>query len=297
LSNDTPLSRRAAIIEGFIVTVIWASSFVLVKIALKHMDPLTIAGSRYLLGFLFLLPIMVFNKKNQFNIPAKLWTRMVLIGISAYLIGNGANFWALKYIPATTASLIMSFMPLVVLVASVVWLKELPTSWQIIGVIISIIGSVLFFWEGLNPGEPVGLAIMLVGMIGFSLFGILSRETAHSWEMDTLPLTAFPLGIGGLLLLFIALPLEGLPSFNLQTWLVVLWLAVVNTSIAYVLYNHSLRAITALEMNVLLNLAPLETALFAWILLGEGISGVQILGMIVVVVGAFVVQFTGKKAR
>jgi drug/metabolite transporter (DMT)-like permease len=297
LSIKNPPSRRAAIIEGFIVTVIWASSFVLVKIALKHMGPLTIAGARYLLGFLFLLPIMVFDKKNRFNIPAKLWTRMILIGISAYLIGNGANFWALKYIPVTTGSLIMSVMPLLVLVASVVWLKEVPTPWQIIGVVISIIGSALFFGEGLAPGEPIGLAIMLFGMIGFSFFGILSRETAHSWGMDTLQLTTFPLGIGGLLLLFIALPLEGLPSFNLQTWLVVLWLAVVNTSIAYFLYNHSLQTLTALEMNILLNLAPLETAFFAWILLGEGVSGVQILGMIVVVVGTFIVQFTGKKTR
>jgi drug/metabolite transporter (DMT)-like permease len=49
----------------------------------------------------------------------------------------------------------------------------------------------------------------------------------------------------------------------------VLWLAAVNTALGYILYNHALQVLTAFEMNVMLNLSPLWTALMAWFLLSE----------------------------
>jgi drug/metabolite transporter (DMT)-like permease len=67
-------------------------------------------------------------------------------------------------------------------------------------------------------------------------------------------------------------------------------LALINTAFAYFIYNRSLQLLTALEMNVLLNLIPFATALLAWILLGETLSFIQILGMIVVVTGVIFVQ-------
>jgi hypothetical protein len=72
--------------------------------------------------------------------------------------------------------------------------------------------------------------------------------------------------------------LEGLPAFSVIGWCIVLWLAVINTAFAYLLYNHSLQVLTALEMNVLLNLSPLGTPVLACLLLDENLSIIQIIG-------------------
>ena len=48
--------RIAALLEALLATIIWASSFVLVKMILSNIGPLTIAGLRYFLAFLILLP-------------------------------------------------------------------------------------------------------------------------------------------------------------------------------------------------------------------------------------------------
>jgi drug/metabolite transporter (DMT)-like permease len=69
-----------------------------------------------------------------------------------------------------------------------------------------------------------------------------------------------------------------------------LWLALANTAVAYTLYNHSLRILTALEMNVMLNLSPLGTALLAWLLLGERVTFIQVVGMVVLIIGVVLVQ-------
>ena len=56
------------------------------------------------------------------------------------------------------------------------------------------------------------------------------------------------------------------------------------------LYNHSLQVLTALEMNVMLNLSPLGTAALAWLLLDERLSFIQIVGMFTTIIGVVLVQ-------
>jgi drug/metabolite transporter (DMT)-like permease len=283
-------SRLLAIVESLVVTAIWASSFVFVKFGLNYMGPLTVAGLRYFLAFLVLLPFMTRNTTPVRPLPRRLWVHLSVIGLSAYAVGNGTLFWGLKYIPATMGSFLMSLIPLLVLLVGVAWLKEVPTHWQIVGVVISLIGSVLFFSPGLQPEESPGVAIVLVGLVGFTLFGVLGREAARDRQIGTLFLTAVPLAIGGGFLLLIALPLEGIPVFTTTAWSIVLWLAIVNTAFAYVLYNHSLQVLTALEMNVMLNLTPLGTAFLAWLFLDESLSIAQIIGIVTVIIGVILVQ-------
>jgi len=77
----------------------------------------------------------------------------------------------------------------------------------------------------------------------------------------------------------------------LAGWPIVLWLAVINTAFAQLFYNRSLQVLTALELNVLLNLIPLETALLASFLLGERVTPFQVMGMVMVILGVAVVQW------
>jgi len=72
---------------------------------------------------------------------------------------------------------------------------------------------------------------------------------------------------------------------------VILGLATVNTLIAYLFFNHSLQHLTAAEANVMLNLAPLGTALIAWGALDERLVPVQIAAMLLVVGGASLAQW------
>jgi len=284
------IQRIVAIGESVLATVIWASSFVFVKRGLEYMGPLTIAGFRYFLAFLVLLPFWAYRGMIEPPMSRGIGLRLFALGISAYTIGNGALFWGLKYLPATTVSFLMSLSPLLILLSGAVWLKEMPTRWQVFGVIVSLFGSVLFFSSGLQSGEPIGIIIVMVGLMGFMLFGILGREIAKGKQLDTLTLTTIPLAIGGGFLLLIAFPLEGMPLLSRESVGIVLWLAIVNTALAYVLYNHALQRLTALEMNVMLNLTPLGTALLAWWLLGERLGFVQIIGMVIMIVGVIFVQ-------
>ncbi len=282
-------SHALALIEVLLVSLIWGSSFIFVKMALADLGPLTLGGLRYFLGFAALAPFMLRNRRAV-TLTRSHWLRLLLLGLSAYTIGNGAMFWALKYLSATTVSFLMSLVTLLILFGGILWLREIPNRMQTAGIIATMVGIAMFFSPGLRPGEPLGLAILTIGLLSFTLFGLLGRDVARERQVDTLTLTAIPLALGGGILLLIAIPLEGLPHASPGTWGLVLWLAAVNTALGYILYNHALQVLTAFQVNVLLNLSPLWTALMGWLLLDEQMAILQWLGIAVVIAGASLVQ-------
>jgi len=285
-------TRPLALLEALLVSMVWGSSFIFVKIALTELGPLTIGGLRYFLGFACLLP---FLRRHSFALTRAQWLQMVLLGLSAYTLANGALFWALRFLPATTGSFLMSLITVTVLMGGVIWLREIPNRVQVIGILTVLAGMSLFFSSGLKPGEPHGLAIFALALLGFTLFGLLSRVAAIERQVDTLTLTALPLAIGGGLLLALAIPLEGIPSASPRIWGLVLLLAAINTAFGYVLYNHALQALQAFEMNVLLNLTPIWTALLGWLLLDEILIVSQWIGIFAVMGGIMLAQGRNKK--
>ena len=226
-------SYPIAIVEALIVNLIWASSFIIVKIALEDFGPITIGGLRYFIGALILLPFML--REKSASLSAKIWGWLLLLGISQYTIANVAIFWSLKYLPATTVSFLMGTITLSTLIVGIFLLKEIPSKLQSIGILITLGGGVLYFVRGLQAGEMLGLIIFGVGLIGFTIFGILGRKLAKAGTISTLRLTTIPLALGGIITLIIAAPLEGIPSAPLSSWGLILFLAAVNTAIAYVL--------------------------------------------------------------
>jgi drug/metabolite transporter (DMT)-like permease len=286
---STRSSRLIAVSECVVFSLIAGSTLVLAKMALAYLGPLTMTALRYFLAFVLLFPSMLYHNRLS-NLSLFLWLRFFLIGLSLYVVGNGGLYWGLRYVQATTASLLLSFIPLLVLIAGILWLNEIPTRMQVVGVAVAVIGGILFFSPGRNIGAPLGIALVAISLIGNAAFGILGREIAREQKVDTLTLTTIPLAFGSILLIPIALIIEGVPQFSVTGWGILLVLALVNTVCAYILYNHALKVLPAFELSAILNLTPLVTAIWAWLFLRERLGLAQISGMVMVIVGVLVVQ-------
>jgi drug/metabolite transporter (DMT)-like permease len=288
---DERLSRVTALLEVMVATVILGSTLVLVKLALVELPPLTITALRYAFASLVLLPFLV-RHNSLSRYPLALWVRFAIIGLGFYVIGNGALYVGLQFIPAATGSLLLSLVPTLVVLGGVVWLGEIPTRAQVVGIVVALGGSVVFFSPELKPGELRGIAIVAIGLGGNATFGIVGREIALKWHPGPVARTALPLGIGSSVLVPLALLLDGIPRASFRVWGLVVWLAVVNTTLVYTLLNHALSVLAAFEESAILSLTPFATALWAWLLLRERLQPVQLLGMAVVVLGVVLVEWT-----
>jgi drug/metabolite transporter (DMT)-like permease len=81
-----------------------------------------------------------------------------------------------------------------------------------------------------------------------------------------------------------------LPTFSLSSWAIIAWLALVNTAIAFTLWNYTLRTLSAMESSIINSTMLIQIALLAWLFLGEGLTWQKIIGMILAGSGAIVVQ-------
>jgi drug/metabolite transporter (DMT)-like permease len=283
------MSRIIAMTEALGVTVILGSTLPLVKLVLNDLGPLTITAFRYSLASVLLVPFVLL-RDGWGEYPYRLWMRFVLLGISFYVIGNGALYLGLQFIPATTGSLLLSFVPLVVMLAGVLILREIPTQIQVGGLAVILVGTVIFFVPGLRPGEPRGIIIVSIGLIGNAAFDIIGRDVQQRKLTDTLTLTVIPLLVGSIMLLPLALLVEGLPKTPLSAWFIIFLLAGLNTAGIYALMNHALKVLAAFELAIVVNLTPLLTALWSWLLLSEKLQPIQVVGIIVVILGVFLVE-------
>ena len=284
--------RPLAIGEVIVAAGIWSTSFVGIRYLVGSAPPLTLAGLRYFIAFLLFLPFLVRHRGSLRALRRGLWIRLALMGLVQYTLGNGALFWALRWVSSTAGALTQSLAPLVTLMLELLWLKERLSARQLFGVLVAVSGSVFFFGpEAASGTHPAALALLGITVVAFGLFPVLVRETSRSSEVGSVVLTALPLGFGGGALLILGLIFQGWAWLSSAEWGIVLGLAAVNTTLAYLLFTHALRELTATEANVILNLSPLGTALIAWATLGEGLSAAQGLAMVAVVAGAALAQW------
>jgi drug/metabolite transporter (DMT)-like permease len=213
-----------------------------------------------------------------------------------YAVTQGAQFLSLFYLPAATTSLVLSFTTIVVALLGALLLRERPTLVQWVGAAISIAGALLYLYPIVLPrGEAIGLLVAVAGMLANALSSILGRRINRDAELSPLAITVVSMGIGGLLLLGVGVAVQGLPRLSLANWGIVLWLAVVNSALAYTLWNRALRTLSAMESSVINNTMLFQIAVLAWAFLGESLTLAEVAGILLAAVGTLLVQLARRE--
>jgi len=288
-------ARWLALGAGLLTSAIWGSSFVLIDLALSGAGPLMLGGLRYTLAALPLVPLLFVAGGRAGAAGVRTWLLMAAAGLLAYPVANGLLFTALAHVRPTTASLIFNQQPLLVLLIGMAALKEWPRPLQVVGVGVAALGLFLYFGTP-EGGSPIWLLTVLASAVAFAGYSVLARALARDGRLGVVPLTAWPLLIGGAVLLGLGLAFEGGPRPSPWFALLVAWLALPNTTLAYALWNRALRHLRAFEVNVLLGLGPIETALIAWPWLHQAPSPQQWAGMAGTLAGIVLVQL-GTRGR
>ncbi len=287
------MKRWMALGEAIFVVAIWSTSPTLVKLALGNLSPLQLAGARYFGAFLILLPLMLWRSlKVLRSLSRGAWMRLALMGLLAFPIGNGLLFWGLETLPATTSAFLLTTIPIFTLFIGMIWLKERPNWIQGIGFLLAIVGGLIFFGMRIEAADGLAVVATVVGSFALAIFGSMARDFVRKDEANSTVLAAVPMCIGGGLLLVIA-PVTQVPPMPVLGILVLL--AVVNSALAFMIWNHALRSLQAFEISIVGNLMPIGTALIAPVLLGEMVSGRAWLGMAVALVGVMLVGIAGDR--
>jgi drug/metabolite transporter (DMT)-like permease len=282
-----------ATLQALLVTFLWSTSWVLIKAGLADIPALTFAGLRYSLAFFFLLAWGIRRKEISalLKFSRKTFGQLILLGILFYTLTQGSQFVSLAYLPAVTVNLLLSLTSIFVAILGIAILGERPARWQWLGVAFSIVGAVIFFYPiDLAAGEVIGYLAAIIGVLANAASSILGREINHRGEASPLNVTIFSMGIGGFFLLATGIGFQGMPILDWKSWLIILWLALVNTAFAFTLWNLTLKTLPAMESSIINNTMMIQIPILAVIFLGENLLPKGLVGMIIAGIGVLIVQ-------
>jgi drug/metabolite transporter (DMT)-like permease len=282
------------------VTVLWSSSWVLIRWGLDEegLTPAMFAALRYGLAAIVLAAFVIVRERKRrfdYQVSRGYVAKLIALGVVMYSLTQGAMFLALDHQPAATTSLVLSMTPLLVAGGAAITLSEIPTRWQVLGVALVAVGAMLFFAGDLGA-TFAGMAAATVALFANVVASILGRSVNRAGRLPAITITTISMAIGAGVLVFIAVGMEGIPQVSARGWLIIAWLAVVNTAFAFTLWNLSLQRLTAVESASINNTMLVQIAFLAWIFLGEAPGAFGLLGIDLVSAGVYVVQST-RRAR
>jgi drug/metabolite transporter (DMT)-like permease len=297
VAPSRPRSHLGAAALALLVTFLWSSSWVLIRWGLddEGLPPLFFAGLRYALAALLLLGWAMAvprHRRGLRQLPGRFLGRLLLLGLVLYALTQGAMFVALDHQPAASTSLLLALTPLLVAGLSALSLGEAPRAAQLIGAGLVAAGAWAFF-SGKLGATLVGMAAAGLGLAANTGATLLGRAVNRGGEAEPLVVTVVSMGTGAAVLLVVGLAGEGLPAVSARAWLIIAWLAVVNTALAFTWWNLSLQRLSALQSAVINTSMPAQIGALAWVFLDEPLGAGEILGIILVTGGVVLASAWG----
>lgn len=282
-----------SLLEALLVTFLWSSSYVLIKIGLVELPPLAFAATRYCLAFFILLAvgIVIGASEPRIKLGREEWSMLIVMGVAGYAVAQGLQFVGLFYLPAVTTTFLLNFTPIFVTLLGAVFLGETPTKIQLVGISIALVGAYVYSLTPIKLSEIFGVLAVLASGLAWAIYLVVARRFQRTSVLGTHRLTTITMGWGAIVLLVSAVLFEGIPKIGASGWVIIGWLSLVNTALAFYLWNHALRRLKAYEISVMQNTMLIQISLLAWVFLEERPTDNMIIGIILVLLGIALVQF------
>jgi len=287
------LQKFLPILALLLAMILWASSFIALKIAFRTYDPMVVIFGRMLVATLcFLFAGRRLYRSLDYRLgDYKLILFMAFCEPCLYFIFEAM---AVENTSAAQAGMMTAMLPILVMVAASAILKE-KVGWRAwFGGGLAVFGVCWLTLESVPtigaPNPVLGNFYEFVAMVCATGYIITLKHLTNRYSPFFL--TAVQAVVGCLFYF----PLLFLPATNLPAVLdplpalAVLYLGAVVTLGAYGLYNYAIKLVSASRATLYVNLIPVFTVVMSWMILGETFTSAQCFAAAVVMVGVYLGQ-------
>jgi len=272
-----------------LVTMIWGSTFIIVKNAIQSLPVYNFLFIRFLLAFLLLAAI--FYKKLK-KIDKSTLMAASLIGTMLFL-GYAFQTMGLLYTTASKSGFITGFSVVLVPILEAILLKRKPTKAATVGVVLAFIGLILLT-TNIDLSINIGDFLTLLCAFAFAMHIVLISKYAS--KMDTYLLASIQIGMVALLSGIVSLIFEKpFTPTSLDVWGAIIITGVFATAFAFVAQNTMQAYTTATHTALIFSLEPVFAALAAYLIAGETMSIRAIIGGAFMLAGIILSELPEKK--
>jgi len=293
-SLDTPstaLSARLTAFAPLLFVVLWSTGFIGAKLGLPDCEPLTLLTLRYA-AVLVLMGAIALVTRAPWPKTAAQWVHIGVSGLLIHAVYLGGVFTAIRLgLPAGVTALVVGLQPVLTALGAGLLLRERvrPTQWA--GLALGLAGVVLVVARKVEGG-PAAAALLLpaiVALAGITAGTLYQKRFCASFDLRT----------GSVVQFLPSLAVTALAAWNTETMVVhwtpafmfaLGWLVLVLSLGAVSLLNVLIRSGSAVNVASLFYLTPPTTALIAWAMFGETLTGLALGGMALAVLGVWLAR-------
>ena len=284
MSISTALDRLAPPLFIFI----WATGYIVAKLAAPYADPLTFLSWRYAGVVALMLGLALVARAPWPTWREVLHLAVAGLGIQAlYLAGVWVSIR--QGLPASTAALIVNLQPVLVAAAApLIGERVAPRQW--LGVALGLVGVVLVIWHKLTLGASFGPPLLLCLMALLAITGgtLYQKRFVPHFDLRTGQVVQFGAALA------VTLPVATLVEPMRIEWhrdvvIAMAWSILVLTAGGISLMFHMLRHGRVTAVTSTMYLVPSVTSVMAWLLFGETLGAQAIAGMGVTLLGVYLV--------
>ncbi|MEU8799181.1 EamA family transporter [Spirillospora sp. NPDC048819] len=269
--------------------IVWGSTYAVTTEFLPPDRPLLTALLRALPAGLALLAITRVLPRG-----AWIWRSAILgaLNIGAFF---PLLFLAAYRLPGGVAAVLGAVGPLFALAFAATLLSERPTGRKVLAGFTGVLGVSLVVLRADVTLDTVGIVAGLAGAASMAAGTVLTKRWGRPDGVGALTFTGWQLTGGGLLLVPVALLVEGAPpALDGRAITGYLYLGVIGTALAYWVWFRGISRLPATSVAFLALLSPLSAAVIGWAALGQALTPLQLLGMAIAFGGTLLGQAPAK---
>ncbi|HEY0696202.1 MAG TPA: DMT family transporter [Micromonospora sp.] len=288
MKTDDQAVSRAGLVRLATLALLWGSSFLWIKLALRGFNPVQIVFARLLLGFIVLAPVAV-SRGQHFPRSWRTWGHLFTAALVANAIPYALFGIGEETVGSNVAGVLNATTPLwTLLLAFLVGVDRSVTVKKAAGFALGFLGVVVIFspWKSANEIASWGGLACLAAAASYGVSYVYMGRYLTGRGISPLMLSASQLG-AATVLLAIAMPFAGLDPVQWRTDAVVslLVLGVLGTGAAYVLNYRIIQDEGPTAASVVTYLLPIVAVALGWLALHEAITPAILAGVALVLTG------------
>lgn len=278
-----------AIFLGLAFAFMWSSAFTSGHIIVSSAPPLTALALRFLISGL--IGVLLARYLGQtWTLTRKQWIATFIFGVFQNALYLGLTFVAMQTIEASLAAIVASAMPLMVALLGWLVFKERINGFGFIGLVAGLFGVLLIMGTRVNSGVDLfGLAVCIIGMFGLTFATLAVRGASSGGNL--LMVVGLQMLVGSFTLFAVAFQTETI-SVN-YTWSLLAafsYTTLVPGLLATWVWFVLVARIGAVRASTFHFLNPFFGILIAATILGEAITFMDTIGVIIIAMGILAVQ-------
>jgi drug/metabolite transporter (DMT)-like permease len=276
------------------VCLVWGTTYLALRIAVRHFPPFLFTAIRQTVAGGLLLAFMFIAGKAKMPTKEHL-IQQAIGGFFMISLGNGLVAWAEVHIPSGIAAIICSLMPVVVILVNVMINKdERPTVPIILGLAIGMIGILLIFGQNINEFSrreyTLGIIMTFVAVVAWASGSIWIKK--KNLESNPFVNAGLQMFFGGLWLYPLSFAFDDLStvSWSPEAGYSMLYLIVFGSIIAYASYSYALRKLPMTIVSLYAYVNPVVAILLGWLVLDEKMNLKVVVAIVLTVSGIYIVN-------